>query len=607
MRKYALEIIPIAVQGTHFVQAAFAELGGTIENLEILLEAYSDVVHEAFGSDTISDKITVISRAIAEAQIRMEGVDKATQDYVQHILAAGDQKITPTIVEPNVPSGAGEAAQKSFETFKLDEELKTATMASDSQARISIAQEEVDKAAQLFGRGSDEFKRAELEKIRVVQQVATEIRRETNEYARLSEEIIKAANLDFTKNQAAELKATSTAIEQYVSNLHKAAAAISETSEAQKLFNLQLEAQKVMGERSVGLIGPEQELQELTAIHEAEYQEQLAFIQKMQQAQLATIDTGKSGLDQSQITDMEALQAALTAAQKAGEQQRAQIIAQTIAVVAQTNKQIEALNAQHNQVMLQDNMKLTQEWASLYQRATNEINGFLTSVITGHATVQKAWEHLWSSMAATFITNMLKIAEQELVGLALHKAVAAQGVLVDAKKAATGAYAATSDIPVVGPILGPAAAAAAFAAVLAFGTFHQGGIASDETLGLLRDNEMVLPPDISAGMQAMISGKGLGYTMPGNFVDTDRVTSLLNGAAGGTGGTGGAGGPGGEGGDGGDAGDELHSHFHYHAGNVSALDRSGFEDVLGKHSGELSKHVQGLVKRGLINPRKFMK
>ena len=125
------------------MQAAFAELGGTIENLEILLAAYSDVVHEAFGSDTISDKITVISRAIAEAQIRMEGVDKATQDYVNHILAAGDQKIAPTIQEPNVPSGAGAKDNSLAELKKSIQEQIEVLHLSDEAFKESAKTQEI--------------------------------------------------------------------------------------------------------------------------------------------------------------------------------------------------------------------------------------------------------------------------------------------------------------------------------------------------------------------------------------------------------------------------------------------------------------------------------
>jgi hypothetical protein len=59
----------------------------------------------------------------------------------------------------------------------------------------------------------------------------------------------------------------------------------------------------------------------------------------------------------------------------------------------------------------------------------------------------------------------------------------------DANKAAAGAYAAVSDIPVVGLTLAPIAAAAAFTGAMAFEVFSAGG-----TFDLPRGNASDLDP-----------------------------------------------------------------------------------------------------------------
>lgn len=130
--------------------------------------------------------------------------------------------------------------------------------------------------------------------------------------------------------------------------------------------------------------------------------------------------------------------------------------------------------------MIEDSKKMALEIQLPVQKAylsmENSINQMLSKTLSGQETWSKAAEQLYNKVADTFVTNVLKMAEQYLVGLMTQKAGALSAIEVDAKKAASGAYAATSDIPIVGPVLAPVAAAAAFGAVMAFGSFEQGGI-----------------------------------------------------------------------------------------------------------------------------------
>jgi len=48
-------------------------------------------------------------------------------------------------------------------------------------------------------------------------------------------------------------------------------------------------------------------------------------------------------------------------------------------------------------------------------------------------------------------------------------------------------------------------------------------------------------------------------------------------------------------------------NFHYHGSPVSALDHSGVEDVLTKNRSHVGKMVEGLLRSGHLDPKKFFR
>lgn len=118
----------------------------------------------------------------------------------------------------------------------------------------------------------------------------------------------------------------------------------------------------------------------------------------------------------------------------------------------------------------------TQSWKDSVR---NVLQGLAGNVIDG---VVKRMTNAWllgeqTKTGATAAGEGQRQAIQQAgtsQGLLAQAAAGLKTISNDAYKAAAGAYSATSEIPLIGPILAPAAAAAAFAAVLAFG----GGIAS---------------------------------------------------------------------------------------------------------------------------------
>jgi hypothetical protein len=101
----------------------------------------------------------------------------------------------------------------------------------------------------------------------------------------------------------------------------------------------------------------------------------------------------------------------------------------------------------------------------------------------------------------------------QAAGKAADAAAGSASVFGDANKAAASTYAATADIPIVGPVLAPIAAAGAFAAVMAFDVFSAAG-GFDVPAGLnpvtqLHAREMVLPAGIADPLRANLANGGL--------------------------------------------------------------------------------------------------
>jgi hypothetical protein len=197
------------------------------------------------------------------------------------------------------------------------------------------------------------------------------------------------------------------------------------------------------------------------------------------------------------------------------------------------------------------------------RRALNAIDQALNQNLARWITGQERWRRaeyeIWNGIADTAIKSLLKVAEQELVGLLLHKSIAKEGVLVDAKKAASGAYAAVSDIPVIGPFLAPEAAAAAFAAVLALGSFALGGVVPKDMPAIVHEGEGVFTPQQTKNIQQIAEGGGTG------------------------------------------------GGVNIHMGNVSALDSRGVGRVLDRNTREIQRTLMRLARRGNAVNRGWMR
>jgi hypothetical protein len=142
---------------------------------------------------------------------------------------------------------------------------------------------------------------------------------------------------------------------------------------------------------------------------------------------------------------------------------------------------------------------------------TNALNTGVESWISGQNTFGQAFAQTWMGMAQTAVMSIMKMGEQELIGLALHKSVANDKKLTDAKSAFHGAYAATSDIPIIGPVLAPIAGATAFAAVMAFQRGGEvPGVGNEGVPSLLHPREMVLDSGLADVVRNAASNNSTG-------------------------------------------------------------------------------------------------
>jgi hypothetical protein len=220
--------------------------------------------------------------------------------------------------------------------------------------------------------------------------------------------------------------------------------------------------------------------------------------------------------------------------------------AQRITVAAQADKQIAAAS---DQELKQENTALQ----TYLQTFNNQFANAFAQVEMGHETMGRTAMRVYDQMATSFLKNMAMAAMAELEGLALHKSIAAQKQLSDAKGAAAGTYNALADIPIIGPVIAPIAAAGAFAAVMAF---DEGGMVPSTQMALVHSGESVLTPQQTENFKNMTENP----PNPGT--------------------------------DSGSRGGDIHIH---------AMDASSFQSFLKRNPGALSAGVTHAAKNGHLN------
>lgn len=148
------------------------------------------------------------------------------------------------------------------------------------------------------------------------------------------------------------------------------------------------------------------------------------------------------------------------------------------------------------------------------------VKGALSTVVKGAFTTEiNAMVHHWitgetEKTAGTMLANKMRLADTT-ASAAQTKAINASTATTDlqtkAVQAAAGAYTAIVGIPYVGPILAVAAMAAAEAVVMGLigkiSSAEGGMVVDHDQLAMVHEDEMILPSNISQGINEKILGK----------------------------------------------------------------------------------------------------
>lgn len=174
-------------------------------------------------------------------------------------------------------------------------------------------------------------------------------------------------------------------------------------------------------------------------------------------------------------------------------------------------------------------------WQSLMQPIQRAFDTSITGMILGTTTLQKAVANISQSILAEFVNLGVKMvtnwiaselamttateagaaartaAEEEgmAAGLAMKAANAVKSIMTDAAQAFSGIFAFLA--PLLGPAAaGPAAAgeATVMAAASGIASAAGGWVVPSDQLAMVHQNEMILPANISQGLQNMISTSG---------------------------------------------------------------------------------------------------
>lgn len=240
-------------------------------------------------------------------------------------------------------------------------------------------------------------------------------------------------------------------------------------------------------------------------------------------------------------------------------------------IVEEINKQITALDTQHNQQISAINNEAAQKqadaWSQRLRPITSAFNQSIAGMIQGTQTLHQGVNRILQSILLSYIQLGIQSAQDWTVRELIKTSATAQGaaerstieataagesktisaataktdITNSAAQAGAKAYQAVVGIPYVGPILAPIAAAVAFAGVEAFGgsvTAAAGGwdrVPYDDAPALLHRNEMVLPASLAdrvrnmtdGGSQAGTSGGGRNLTINLHALDARSVDQWL--------------------------------------------------------------------------------
>ncbi|HXB74014.1 MAG TPA: hypothetical protein VNY05_37595 [Candidatus Acidoferrales bacterium] len=156
--------------------------------------------------------------------------------------------------------------------------------------------------------------------------------------------------------------------------------------------------------------------------------------------------------------------------------------------------------------------KATINLAKVTMKVVQDVSGAFQSGFSqweaGHKRFTVAMAEGFRHMADSMIQSLLRISTQVLLNLAIEEITGKKTQLINAKKAASGAWASASDLPSpLNVIVGAAEAAVAFAGAM---SFDLGGVVPRTGMNLVHGGERVLTERQNTSFERLVGGDGGG-------------------------------------------------------------------------------------------------
>lgn len=463
------------IEQLHSMHAFWSQVGTTISNTTSKILLYGSAV----------------LKAQADAEIAMSGGDTSDTDAIDKKTEAQTASATSQVDSIHkVTLAEVQAAQASIALAK-----------SGTQAKVDAVIDYLEKVNEYYGHSSDAYKKALTEEQKAQQEFDDKQAEESVKAAdqELKEfERLVAKKTEVTKKAASEM---SKEWDKYFKDLTKAdqealkgteETVTAETNAAEKILALELKSKQI--DPSTYLAAEKNLIQERLQF-QIQYYESLKQLYANDAAQLQQYDNAEAKATQLATQQMVAAQ------QKAAQETKTTWDAAMKPVERSFDTAIQTM------------VTSTHGFASSVKTA-------LDSIVKGAFTTEiNSMVHQWltgetEKTAATTLANKVRLADTTASAAqtkAVNSTTATADIQTKAAQASAGAYAAIVGIPYVGPILAVAAMAAAEAVVMGLigkiSSAEGGMVVDHDQLAMVHEDEMILPSNISQGINEKILGK----------------------------------------------------------------------------------------------------
>lgn len=397
-------------------------------------------------------------------------------------LGGGAKKATQDLDLSNIPQAGGKTGKKGKGDSEANKKAK-----EELEAYLEALKGKMDAAKD----NNEELMRLEDEKIARVKafygEDSKEYRAALNEKAEMQRKHQKELN-DLTKDGIDHR----VDLERITADADADLAAV----------RLDVERDRIAQQAEMGAISRQQELAANAQLAQQEYADQVAHENRMY------------NLDKQALLDKLALMGIEEAEKRKLNQQlevlEAQHSARTRMAEARNSQQNAA---QQNAAWMEKHKIQLGMISSLSQSWGNALAQMAVGQATFADTVKAMWQGIVGAVMQAIAGMIANWIAQQLMALifgkAMKAATAGPQIMANAAVAASGAYAATAMIPIIGPGLAPAAAATALAGAMSFLPLAMASKGFDVPSGVnpltqLHEQEMVLPKNLANPLRAML-------------------------------------------------------------------------------------------------------